>query len=104
MENKMTWKQKDRQRGRSADGRYAEHNPCYRCGKSAGSNYFSGPFVDRKDPRGQVWSYEMLCVCEPCGAYLWNLADTGDLDRINAEVGGGNWGWLPQGKARKETT
>jgi hypothetical protein len=107
----MTGRQRQRQGSRSGDGRYAEHMPCYRCGKSAGEDYCSGPLVDRTDERGRSWGDAMLCLCEPCASYLDDLIKKPNgLDRIYAEVDGPRWGvgkynpnsfagGLPQGKA-----
>jgi hypothetical protein len=92
----MTWQQRERQKRehRDEEGRYAQVNPCYRCGKSAGADYFSGPYVDRGDPTGRSWGDQMLCTCEPCANYLHKLGP----EEIAAEVDSKLWGRLPKGK------
>ncbi len=49
-----------RQRARKA-GRYAKHNPCELCGKSAGYNYFSHSWLDEKPFNGIG-----IVLCEKC--------------------------------------
>ena len=71
----MTPKQRDRQRHRSRGGQYAQVNPCYRCGKSAGVDYCSGKHTDSVDSLGNVWHDHALCLCEPCAVYLNALSD-----------------------------
>lgn len=90
----MTSNQHERQKHRGRDGRYDKVFPCYRCGKSAGVDYFSGPFVDRADERGEDWSDEMLCLCEPCAKHMWPMTGA----ECEAEVSDANWGSLPQGR------
>lgn len=46
---------------RTSDGRYAELNPCYVCGKSAGENYRSDSRTDTDD-FGDI----ALVLCDPC--------------------------------------
>ena len=90
----MNWKQEERQKHRNQDGKYSQVNPCYRCGKSAGADYFSGPYVDRDDETGRKWNDEMLCLCEPCAGYMEQL----DVAEIVREVDGASWGRLPRAK------
>jgi len=94
MHNMRTWAQRDRQRSRESDGRYTIHNPCYRCGKSAGTEYYSGKYVDRDDENGRHWGDELLCICRACESYLHKL----DLQGLYEEVSNMNWGNLPKGK------
>ncbi|MFA4971771.1 MAG: hypothetical protein WC683_04110 [bacterium] len=95
----MTNAQKHRQRYRSKDGRYREFNPCYRCGKSAGEDYFSGPWTDRNDPLGNQWHDDALCLCESCASYMYSHKD--DPAMLWAEANSPEWGKLPQGKGAK---
>ena len=55
----MTPKQFRRQKHREG-GRYAQVNPCYVCGKSAGEQYFSHPDSDH------LINDELLCLCQKC--------------------------------------
>lgn len=91
----MTYEQKERQRHRGRDGRYTEVFPCYRCGKSAGVDYFSGNYVDRDDEDGRHWGDELLCLCGPCAKHMSKMDGT----QCAAEIDRPEWGNLPRGKA-----
>lgn len=49
--------QKDQQKSRAKDGRYAQISACEICSKSAGANYFSCVRAD---------GTKHVCVCEAC--------------------------------------
>jgi hypothetical protein len=89
--------ERERQGARDRSGRYAEFNPCRRCGRSAGYDYSSGPWVDQDDPDGFLWNDEALCLCESCAAYM--IARASEPGALRAEVMGGRWGKFPQGRA-----
>jgi hypothetical protein len=61
--------QRERQRSKHRNaGRYAKVNPCDRCGRSAGVDYYS-------DPRHEQHGGYGLCLCEPCADMLASLSD-----------------------------
>jgi len=57
-----TWKQRERQEARSANGKYVKLNPCEKCGKSAGADYYSLPDCNETG--------EGVCLCKKCGIEL----------------------------------
>lgn len=77
-------------------GKYAVTNPCFRCGKSAGIDYFS-VLADTTDPLGNSWDDVALCVCQKCAMYLENLVET-DPAAAWADVNSPSYGSHPQGK------
>lgn len=91
----MTGKQKQRQKHRRRNGQYDQVFPCYRCGKSAGTNYNSGNYTDRDDEDGRHWGDELLCLCEPCAKYMHSMNGA----QCFAEVSRPEWGNLPRGRA-----
>jgi hypothetical protein len=99
MAYEMTDRQARRQEYRSPkSGRYDQVNPCYRCGKSAGDDYWS-VLCDESDAAGRPWHDTALCCCHPCATHLQKLVDT-DLEAAWAETQHADWGKLPRGKAR----
>jgi len=66
--------QRERQLHRDA-GKYAKVNPCYRCGKSAGIDYYSDERTDTKDSEGNEWGDHALCLCERCANHMHTLSD-----------------------------
>lgn len=80
----MTPKQHDRQSHRGRDGRYAEVNPCYHCGKSAGVDYCSHYQTDR------LFDDEGLCLCGSCCEFLQGLPDEEALRRLRLSDYGSN--------------
>lgn len=94
----LTPKQRERQRHREA-GKYAAVNPCYRCGKSAGVEYFS-VLCDEIDSLGNGWDDIAICVCQKCSSYLEGLLEMNPTEAW-ADVTDPNYGKHPQGKPRK---
>lgn len=62
----MTPAQYKRQKHRER-GRYAQVNPCYVCGRSAGENYESHPDTDCSI------NDELICLCRRCFDRLKDL-------------------------------
>ena len=54
------------QKANGKGGKFGTLNPCYCCGKSAGSNYYSHPLTDMKSPNGDSWGDLALCLCKKC--------------------------------------
>ena len=81
--------QQERQNYRRANGQYAEVNTCYRCGKSAGVDYYSDRRTDN------LVNDEALCLCAKCAKYMDKLSDADFL----TEISSANYGKMPQGKA-----
>lgn len=67
--------QRSRQGARTNDGRYAQHFPCYVCGKSAGESYYSGKHTDCEDSEGNHWNDTALVLCGRCSGRLDELPD-----------------------------
>ncbi len=57
--------QVSRQQSRES-GRYAKHNPCYLCDKSAGVNYCSHPLTDGLGSDGVPFGDTALQLCMRC--------------------------------------
>jgi hypothetical protein len=91
----MTYAQNERQRHRRRNGQYDEVFPCYRCGKSAGVDYFSSRYTDTVDEDGRHWGDELLCLCEPCAKHMTPMTGA----QCFAEVSRPEWGNLKRGKA-----
>lgn len=89
--NGMTAAQYERQQHRAA-GKYAKVNPCYRCGKSAGVNYYSCRFTDAGDPSPYVWSDLGLVLCRKCCTFTDKKPD-----EAFAEIRAGKWANWPAG-------
>lgn len=83
----MTPAQQRRQKHRDS-GKYAKVNPCYRCGKSAGDNYWSDRRTD------SLLNDEAICLCTPCRDLLDKMTD----EQIVAEVKSADYGHKKQGK------
>lgn len=63
---RMTAAQANRQESRNRKtGKYSKFNPCELCGKSAGYNYCSLPWLDTPPFYGKG-----ICMCEKCCAKL----------------------------------
>lgn len=88
----MSRNQRLRQGHRDRTGRYAQVFPCYRCGTSAGEDYFSFN-ADTRDSLGNDWHDTALCLCKPCADYMLTLSP----EAAWAETSN-RWGKLPQGK------
>lgn len=95
---KLSDKQRERQgkEHRSTNGKYAKVNPCNRCGRSAGIDYFSDARTDTNVNDFEVGD-AALCLCNPCATYM---ADLSDADFI-AEISSPSYGELPQGKNKR---
>lgn len=76
---KMTLNQKERQNHRENNGRYAKVNPCYRCGKSAGVDYYADRRTD-----GLIGD-EALVLCAECFTVLDKMMDEELLAEISRE-------------------
>lgn len=74
-------------------GRYAKVNPCYRCGNSAGVDYWSDARSDRTILGYNVGD-EALCLCKNCATIMADMTDAEFL----AEIQRDDYGKLPQGK------
>lgn len=97
--DKLSSKQRERQSVHYRDnGRYSKTNPCYRCGKSAGVDYFS-VLADTSDSLGNHWSDTALCLCLKCAMYLEELTEK-DPAAAWSEVTSKEYGTLPQGKKK----
>ena len=92
----MTARQRERQQHR-ASGKYAKVNPCYRCGKSAGLDYYSDERTDTVDSQGNAWGDHALCLCGQCAAHMHTLDDAAAW----AEVHRDDYGHLPRGRAAR---
>ena len=80
-------KQQARQRPEHRDhGKYAKVNPCYHCGKSAGTDYCSHRETDGK------FGDEGLVLCNPCCIFLEFFTDDEALRRLRLS----NYGQNPQ--------
>lgn len=76
-----TPKQKERQLHRN-QGKYAQVNPCYCCGKSAGVDYFSHPLTDTGD-----WNDIGLVLCKRCADKTCDITDLEEFKRYKAQFG-----------------
>lgn len=81
-------------------GRYARVNPCQRCGKSAGVDYYS-VLCDQTDSLGNEWHDSAICVCQKCAKYLEDLVES-NPEAAWMEIKSQDYGSLPQGKVPKK--
>lgn len=89
----MTTKQASRQRARDPkNGRYEEHNPCSRCGRSAGADYVSDHRTDGSLESGYQVYDRALCLCSSCGEHTNALDDAA----FEVELRDPRWGAMPR--------
>jgi len=70
--------ERSRQRARD-NGRYAKHNPCYLCNKSAGAIYLSHPLTDGTGSDGVAFGDIALCLCKRCEAATNEMTTTAQI-------------------------
>lgn len=93
-----TLAQQSRQRARNSAGRYEEHYPCFRCGKSAGADYTSDRRTDEVLSSGYRVDDRALCLCLPCGAHTNALGD----DAFEAELRDSRWGQMTRPRPKRD--
>jgi hypothetical protein len=61
-----TRRQRERQKHRDRNGRYAEANPCCACGRSAGIEPLGHPLTDCEGSDGRGWDDIAIVLCPQC--------------------------------------
>ena len=87
MKKPLTDAQIRRQRHRD-HGKYAQVNPCYGCGKSAGEDYFSHPLSDQNGSDGKPWDDVALCLCLNCYNATKNMTRVDEFIAFSKAHGG----------------